>query len=46
MRKKRNNLLNFVTFKELSEKSFILKIVAQGFEAGDFLNIFLWFLGF
>ena len=46
MRKKSYNLLNFVTFKEVSEKSLLLKIAAQAFEAGDFLNIFLRFLGF
>ena len=31
----------FVTFKELYEKSAFLKIAAHTFEAGDFLNIFL-----
>ena len=40
------NLLSFVTFKELQEKSAFLKIAAQAFEAGDFLNIFLRFWGF
>ena len=30
----------FVTLKELKEKSTFLKIPAQTFEAGDFLNIF------
>ena len=44
--KKSENLLNFVTFKELWEKSVFLKIAAQTFDAGDFLNIFLRFLGF
>ena len=39
-------LLNFVTFKELQEKSAFLKIPAQAYEAGDFLNIFLRFWGF
>ena len=39
-------MLNFVTFKDLYEKSVILKIVAQAFVAGDFLNIFLRFQGF
>ena len=37
------NLLDFVTFKELKEKFMFLKIAAQTFEAGDFLNIFLRF---
>ena len=32
-----------VAFKELHEKSAFLKIAAQAFEAGDFLNIFLKF---
>ena len=36
-----SNLLNFITFKELLEKSALLKIGAQAFEAGDFLNICL-----
>ena len=40
------NLLNFVTFKGLKEKSAFLKIAAQASEAGDFLDIFLRFLGF
>ena len=39
-------MLNFVTFKDLYEKSMILKIVAQAFVAEDFLNIFLRFQGF
>ena len=38
--KKTNNLLNFVTFKELKEKSAFLKTAAQASEAGDFLNVF------
>ena len=38
--------LNFVTFKELQEKSAFLKIGAQAFEAEYFLNICLRFLGF
>ena len=33
----------FVTFKELWEKSAFLKIAAEAFEAEDFLNIFLSF---
>ena len=45
-RKKNPNLLNFVIFKELKEKSAFLKIAGQASEAGDFLNIFLRFLGF
>ena len=45
-RKKKPNLLNFVIFKELKEKSAFLKIAGQASEAGDFLNIFLRFLGF
>ena len=40
-KKKCWNLLNFVTSKELSEKSTFLQIAAPAFEAGDFLNIFL-----
>ena len=35
----------FLTFKELQEESAFLKVVAQVFEAGDFPNIFLRFLG-
>ena len=45
-KKKTPNLLNFVIFKELKEKSAFLKIAGQASEAGDFLNIFLRFLGF
>ena len=45
IRKKCWNLLSFVTFKELKEKSAFLRIAAQIFEVGDFLNIFLRFLG-
>ena len=37
---------NSVTFKKLKQKSAFLKISAQVFEAGDFLNIFLRFSGF
>ena len=40
-----NTELDFVTFKELYEISVFLKIIAQEFEAGDFLNIFLMFWG-
>ena len=40
-KKKCKNSLNFVIFKELLEKLAMLKIAAQVFEAGDFLNIFL-----
>ena len=36
-------MFNFVTFKELLEKSAFLKITAQAFEAGDVLNILLRF---
>ena len=36
----------FFIFKELYEKSALLKIPAQAFEAEDSLNIFLRFLGF
>ena len=43
MRKKWQNLGNFVTFKELQEESAFLKVAPQTFEAGDFLNIFLGF---
>ena len=39
-------MLNFVISRELSEKSAFLKIAAQAFEVGDFLNIFLRFLVF
>ena len=39
-------LLNFVTFKELQEKSTSLKTTAQVFEAGDFLNTLLRFWRF
>ena len=44
MRKKPK--IYFVTFKEVYKKSTFLKIAAQTSEAGDFLNIFLRFLGF
>ena len=43
---KNQNLLNFVTLKELQEKSEFLKIEPQAFETGDFHNSFLRFLGF
>ena len=33
----------FCTFKELQQKSTFLKIAAQAFETGDFLNILLRF---
>ena len=36
----------YSTFKDLLEKSTFLKIAAEAFEAGDFLNIFWGFLGF
>ena len=39
-------LTQIVTFKQLYEKSAFLKIAAQTFEVGDFLNIFLRFWGF
>ena len=39
-------LPNFETFKELWEKSELLKIATQAFDTGDFPNIFLKFLGF
>ena len=42
----KNSFVAEVTFKELYEKSVFLKIAAQAFEAGDFLNISLRFLGF
>ena len=32
-----------MTFKELYKKSAFVKIAAEAFEAGDFLNIFLRF---
>ena len=37
-------MLNFLTFKECQEKSAILKIAAEAFEAGDLPNILssLW----
>ena len=38
-------MLNFITFKELLEKSAFLKITAQAFDAGDFVNILLRFWG-
>ena len=44
--KKWYNLLNFVTFKELQEKSAFLKIAAHAFEARNFLNIYLKFCCF
>ena len=42
-RQKSQNLLSFVTFKELQEKSMFSKITAKAFETADFLNIFLKF---
>ena len=42
-KKKFQNLLNFVTFKEPQEKSAFLKIAAQAFEAVDFGYIFVRF---
>ena len=42
MKKKIKNLSSFVTLKNLV----FFKIAAQPFEVGDFLNIFLKFLGF
>ena len=36
----------FCPFKELQQKSALLKIEGQAFEAGDFLNIFLGFYWF
>ena len=44
--KRKNNLLNFVTVKKLKEKSAFLKIAAEVFQAGAFLNIFFGFWGF
>ena len=40
------DLTNFVTSKELQEKSAFLKIATQVFEAGNFVNIVLRFWGF
>ena len=40
------NLLNFVPFKQLWEKSAFLKIAAEAFKARDFLNILLRFWSF
>ena len=45
-KKKCQNLLNFVTFKELSEKPAFSEIAVQAFEAGKFLNISLRFSSF
>ena len=39
-KKKCQDLLSFVTFKELLEKSLVLKTVVQVYGAGDILNIF------
>ena len=39
----KNHLLNFVNFSRTLRKSLFLKIAAQTFEAGNFLNIFLSF---
>ena len=36
----------FSNFEELYEKSVLLKIAGQAFEAGDFINIFLSVWGF
>ena len=46
LNKKNAKLLNFVTLKQLDEKSAFLKTAAQQFDAGDFLNIFLRIWGF
>ena len=43
---KSENFLNVVTFKELQEKSVFLKIAAEEFKAGDFLNTYLRFFDF
>ena len=40
IRKDCQNVLDFVTFKELWEKLAFLKIAANVFEAGDFLKFF------
>ena len=45
-KKKYQNLLNFVTFIELQEKSVFLKVASQTLQTEDFLNIFLRFWGF
>ena len=45
-REKSQNLLNFVTIKELYEKSTLLNIEADAFDSVDLFNIFLRFLGF
>ena len=37
--KKRKSAKNSLTFKELKETSAFLKIAAQAFKAGDFLDI-------
>ena len=44
--KKSLNSQDFVTFKEILEKSAFLKIAALAIQAEDFRNIFLRFLGF
>ena len=43
-KKKKLKFTQFFIFKELYEKSALLKIAAQAFEAEDSLNIFLRFL--
>ena len=45
-KKKAKIYLILSLLKSLQEKSAFLKISAQAFEAGDFLNILLRFLGF
>ena len=45
-KKKAKIYLILSLLKTLQEKSAFLKISAQAFEAGDFLNILLTFLGF
>ena len=45
-KKKYQNLLNFVTFIELQEKSVFLKVASQTLQAEDFLKVlgFLWLI--
>ena len=38
-KRKCKNVPNFITFKELTQKSGFLKIAAQAFKDADFLNI-------
>ena len=45
-KKKAKICLILSLLKSLHEQSAFLKILAQAFEAGDFLNILLRFLGF